>query len=152
MNKFHFFIAMMIFLSSSALIAQPRENAEAFIVDYFGGKITETHSNLDSAARKQITVEQLTMIRGQIDAQLGKLKSINEPASQSYGGNDVFVFPVVFEKGELDITVAVSKSNEISTFYMAPRANTLPYQVPAYADTTKFSEVEISFKDRKSVV
>ncbi|MCO5252374.1 MAG: dienelactone hydrolase family protein [Candidatus Kapabacteria bacterium] len=152
MNKFHFLIALMIFLSSSALIAQPREIAEAFIVDYFEGKIAETHDKLDSTARTQITVEQLTMIIGQIDAQLGKLKSINEPAYQSYGGNDVFVFPVVFEKGELDITVAVRKSSEISTFYMAPRANTLPYQVPEYADTTKFSEVDITFNQDRFIL
>jgi hypothetical protein len=149
MKKYLFFIGLIIYFYSSALFAMPIETAEAFIVDYFEGKITETHNKLDSTARKQITEEQLMMIRGQIDAQLGELKSINEPAYQAYGGNDVFVFPVVFEKGELDITVAVSKSNEISTFYMAPRANTLPYQVPDYADTTKFSEVEITFQQDK---
>jgi hypothetical protein len=98
MKKYLFFIGLIIYFYSSALFAMPIETAEAFIVDYFEGKITETHNKLDSTARKQITEEQLMMIRGQIDAQLGELKSINEPAYQAYGGNDVFVFPVVFEK------------------------------------------------------
>ncbi|MBE2188310.1 MAG: alpha/beta fold hydrolase [Desulfobulbaceae bacterium] len=152
MKKYSLLIALFVFFYSSVLLASPIETAEAFIVDYFDGKITETHNKLDSAARKQISEEQLIMIRGQIDSQLGALKSINEPAFQSYGGNDVFVFPVVFEKGELDITVVVSKTQEISTFFMAPRANTVPYQVPDYADTTKFSEVEITFQHDRFIL
>lgn len=145
MKKYFLTVAIILFLSSTNAFSTPIETARKFILEYFDGKVAETHKKLDSAAQAQISEEQLVMIRGQIATQLGDLQSLNEPARQSYGGNQVFVFPVVFSKGELDITVVVSKNDEISTFYMAPRSSTLPYKTPDYVDTTKFSEELIKF-------
>lgn len=138
-------IPLLIVVFNLNLFGEQVEIAGDFLRKFFQGKIEEVHAKLDSAAKSQITLEQLKMIHGQIMFQYGEMKGFLEPIRNVMGENTVFVIPVIFEKGALDGTVSVRKDGMITGFYLAPRSQTMPYVKAEYVDTTKFKEINTEF-------
>lgn len=89
------------------------------------------------------------MLRKAVGAQLaamGAVKKIGEPAMSKTGGYDVALVPVEFEKGSLQVQVALNAEGQVAGLFLRPPAAPAPVAAarPAYSAPEKFTEGEVT--------
>jgi dienelactone hydrolase len=86
---------------------------------------------------------ELETIWGQLAAQLGALKTIEQGTVTEQAAYHIVDMPAVFENQEVVVRVVLSDALLVSGFFIRPPTQTA-YQPPPYADEASFTEADIT--------
>lgn len=143
------FIYLILLFHSVNIYSQNEQELKAFTLKFLNDIKNENfesaYLNFDSTITKQFTLQQLKEVWTQIKSQFGELKNLNEPQISKMTGSTLFIYPLEFEKGALNAQVAVDYFNKITGFFLTVRPESVTYNIPDYADTSKIEEIYTSF-------
>ncbi|RZL31883.1 MAG: DUF3887 domain-containing protein, partial [Pedobacter sp.] len=102
-------------------------------------KYTEAYGNFDETVKAKLSEEQLKKLWIDINASLGKAKSLDAVQSKIQGEFFAVTVEGEFERGKQDFILGFNKTQKIIGFFLAPKPTVAKYLAPSYADTTLYS-------------
>ncbi len=85
-----------------------------------------------------------TLWTKQLPAQLGAFKQQGPARRETYQGYEIVLVTCSFEKALLDARIVFDKTGKIAGFQFVPPAPPAKYEPPAYADASKFGEIDVT--------
>ena len=143
MMKKYKFLVIAIFISSAALaqgILSYINTANAFFDEMSAGKYEEAQAYFDPSLKDKITAENLKNIWTQISANLGTLESIDGAQNKTQGEYQIVILDCIFSKGTQGFQFVFNKQQKLMGFFILPKKPNTTYNLPAYADTTRYKE------------
>lgn len=125
--------------------SQAQEIANKFVIHLTDNNSEGMFSLFNENVKKQLPLEQTKQIWPQVTGMFGDFKSASEILTSDY--NDFVICKSVlnFQKGMLEAKITIDADGLISGFFMTPKADNANYEIPNYADTTKFVEISVKF-------
>lgn len=152
MIKKYKFLVIAIFISSAALaqgILSYINTANAFFDEMSAGKYVEAQAYFDPSLKDKITAENLKNIWTQISANLGTLESIDGAQNKTQGEYQIVILDCIFSKGTQGFQFVFNKQQKLMGFFILPKKPNTTYNLPAYADTTRYKEKLITVASGK---
>lgn len=152
MIKKYKFLFVAFFISSAALaqgILSYINTANAFFDEMSAGKYVEAQAYFDPSLKDKITAESLKNIWTQITTNLGTLQSIDGAQNKSQGEYQIVILDCIFSKGTQGFQFVFNKEQKLVGFFILPKKPSTTYNIPAYADTTKYKEKLITVASGK---
>jgi alpha/beta superfamily hydrolase len=110
-------LTLIFYCTSLAINAQFEETGSSFINSLLIEKnFSKAYAFFDDTVKSQISEQILQQTVNQLEAQLGKLKSIIETNNQ----NQTYFYYSDFEKMKLDIKISFNENNKIIGFFFVP--------------------------------
>jgi len=109
-------------------------------------KFKEAQAYFDTVAQKQTTPEKLGEIWGSLTSNLGKFTSLDLVQSSVQGDYYYVAADGNFEKATQGFTLIFNKGQKLVGLRPRERAVESEYQIPSYADTTLFKQIEVHVK------
>jgi len=109
-------------------------------------KFAEAQAQFDPAFQSKVSADDLQKIWGQITTRFGKLQSAGAVQGKNEGEFFVVTVDATFENAEQSFTIAYNKMEKMVGFFIKPPSRETAYLNPAYADSTLYSEREITVK------
>ena len=119
--------------------------ARAFLVALEKGDYALAARDFDATMLKLMGPDKLeAMWARQLAAQLGAFKQQGPARREQLQGYEIVLVTCSFEKSLIDARVVFDKAGKIAGLNFVPSAPPVKYAPPAYADTTKFAETEVT--------
>ncbi|MCF8453877.1 MAG: DUF3887 domain-containing protein [Pedobacter sp.] len=137
------FISQITFAQS---IVNLINRADSFFDTLDKGNFEEAHGFFDESVKGQITADELKLFWLRLGNSLGTYESVDGAKNSVKGDYFEVTLTCGFTKGSQTFTFVFNKSEKLLGFFVTPVATEAEYATPAYADTTLYSEQEISIK------
>lgn len=137
------FISQITFAQS---IVNLINRADSFFDTMDKGNFEEAHGFFDESVKGQITADELKLFWLRLGNSLGTYESVDGAKNSVKGDYFEVTLTCGFTKGSQTFTFVFNKSEKLLGFFVTPVATEAEYAAPAYADTTLYSEQEISIK------
>ncbi len=145
-----FKILFVLLLISQITFAQSIVNlinrADLFFDTMDKGNFEEAHGFFDESVKSGITPDELKLFWIRLGNSLGTYQSVDGAKNTIKGDYFQVILTCGFSKGSQTFTFVFNKSEKLLGFFVTPVAAEAEYISPAYADTTLYSEKEISIK------
>jgi dienelactone hydrolase len=102
--------------------------------------------------KEKLTLDQTSLVWGQITGMFGELVNKGEIETNEYNGSVLCRCLLSFKNGNIEAKLSVNKDGLISGFFISPKQDEKKYDMPAYADTTKFVETLVKFGEEKFIL
>lgn len=152
MIKKYKFLLIAFFISTAALaqgILGYINISNSFLDEMSAGKFMEAHAFFDVTLKEKVTPENLKTIWGQITTNLGNLESIDGASNNVQGEYQVVILAGKFTKGNLAFQFAFNKEQKLVGFKILPGKPSITFNLPGYADTTRYKEQLITVSSGK---
>lgn len=137
------FISQITFAQS---IVNLINRADSFFDTMDKGNFEEAHGFFDESVKGQISSDELKLFWLRLGNSLGTYESVDGAKNSVKGDYFEVTLTCGFSKGSQTFTFVFNKSEKLLGFFVTPVATEAEYAAPAYADTTLYSEKEISIK------
>jgi dienelactone hydrolase len=137
------FISQISFAQS---IVSLINRADSFFDTMDKGNFEEAHGFFDESIKGQISSDELKLFWLRLGNSLGTYESVDGAKNSVKGDYFEVTLTCGFSKGSQTFTFVFNKSEKLLGFFITPVATEAEYAAPAYADTTLYSEKEISIK------
>jgi len=137
------FISQITFAQS---IVNLINRADSFFDTMDKGNFEEAHGFFDESVKGQISSDELKLFWLRLGNSLGTYQSVDGAKNSVKGDYFEVTLTCGFSKGSQTFTFVFNKSEKLLGFFVTPQATEAEYAAPAYADTTLYSEKEISIK------
>ncbi|MBK0381990.1 DUF3887 domain-containing protein [Pedobacter sp. SD-b] len=144
--KILIFFLLMSFSAFSQGIFEHINIANDFFDKLDKGKYTEAQNLFDDSVKTKLKPETLEKIWGQLQANLGKLVSIDGAQNKTQGQYQIVVLNCKFTNATQPFQFVFNKTNKLVGFFAAPKTPIEEYKLPAYADTSRYVEKLINIK------
>jgi fermentation-respiration switch protein FrsA (DUF1100 family) len=140
-------LLFFVLLSTTSAFSQGMLNLFGKSEDFFAlmseEKFPEAYGYFDSTFKAKVPAAKLQEMWTSISEKLGKLQTVNIQSSKTQG--DFFVLSIEgkFVNGSQDFTLAYNKTEKIVGLFLQPKAASMDYIKPSYADTTLYTEKEV---------
>ncbi len=145
-----FKILFVLLLISQITFAQSIVNlinrADSFFDTMDKGNFEEAHGFFDESVKGGITPDELKLFWLRLGNSLGTYESVEGAKNSIKGDFFQVILTCGFSKGSQTFTFVFNKSEKLLGFFITPVSVDADYVAPAYADTTLYSEKEISIK------
>lgn len=152
MIKKYKFLILALFISSAAAaqgILSYINTANAFFDEMSAGKYVEAQAYFDVSLKDKITADNLKNVWTQITANLGTLESIDGAQNKAQGEYQIVILDCKFSKGTQGFQFVFNKEQKLMGFFILPKKPNTTYNLPAYADTTRYKEKLITVASGK---
>jgi pimeloyl-ACP methyl ester carboxylesterase len=143
MNKKYVLILIATLLSSGVYA----QNILTYIntaTDFFNkldeGKYTEAQNFFDVSVKDKIQPENLEKMWAQLQANLGKLESVDGAQNKAQDEYQIVILNCKFTKDTQPFQFIFNKDQKLVGFFILPKKAMISYKLPIYADTTKIVE------------
>jgi fermentation-respiration switch protein FrsA (DUF1100 family) len=123
--------------------------SNSFLDEMSAGKFTEAQAFFDTTLKEKVTPDNLKTIWAQITTNFGNLESIDGASNNVQGEYQVVILNGKFTKGNLDFRFVFNKEQKLVGFNILPRKASVTYNLPVYADTTRYKETLITVTSGK---
>ena len=123
-----------------ALVLKARQFLDALSLEDFQTAVKD----FDETMMRVSGPEALAAFWKQVPNQLGAFKKQSTVRRDKLGDYDIILITCEFEKVTLDARVVFDQKQKIAGFQFVPSTPSVPYEPPAYADTTAFEEREVT--------
>ena len=130
MKRFRFLCCLTAGLALAQPAADPAATARKALDLLLGGKYTELGPLFTPAMQKDYAPAALAKLGEQIQS-WGALGKVDDPQVQKTGANTVAVFPVHFEKNNINARFIVNQAGQVAGMFLLPGET--PWQPPAYS-------------------
>ncbi len=137
------FISQITFAQS---IVNLINRADSFFDTMDKGNFEEAHGFFDESVKGQISADELKLFWLRLGNSLGTYESVDGAKNSVKGDYFEVTLTCGFSKGSQTFTFVFNKSEKLLGFFVTPVATEAEYAAPAYADTSLYSEKEISIK------
>lgn len=137
------FISQISFAQS---IVSLINRADSFFDTMDKGNFEEAHGFFDESVKGQISSDELKLFWLRLGNSLGTYESVDGAKNSVKGDYFEVTLTCGFSKGSQTFTFVFNKSEKLLGFFITPVATEAEYAAPAYADTTLYSEKEITIK------
>ncbi|MDP3466699.1 MAG: DUF3887 domain-containing protein [Daejeonella sp.] len=137
------FISQITFAQS---IVNLINRADSFFDTMDKGNFEEAHGFFDESVKGQISADELKLFWLRLGNSLGTYESVDGAKNSVKGDYFEVTLTCGFSKGSQTFTFVFNKSEKLLGFFVTPVATEAEYAAPAYADTTLYTEKEISIK------
>lgn len=148
MKSFKVLIVLLFIsqLSFAQSIVNLINRADSFFDIMDKGKFEEAHDFFDESVKGGITPDELKLFWLRLGNSLGTYQSVDGAKNSVKGEYFQVILTCGFSKGSQTFTFVFNQSEKLLGFFITPTNTEAEYVSPAYADTTLFSEKEISIK------
>lgn len=108
------------------------------------GDHREIWGRFDGGMQAAMSAEQLATLWPSLEAQAGKLASIDDTRSAEKDDLVAVTVPVSFDRLKLDVRIIFTKERKITGLFVTPAKLDHEYVAPGYADASKFEEREVA--------
>ncbi len=151
MRKIRLLILML--LVSSVASAQGLFSYMNLSTEFFdalnAGKFEEAKAFFDESLKDKVTAQALEGAWKQIHAQLGDFESVDGAQNRSQDDFQSVILDCRFKNGSQPFQFVFSNNQKLLGFFIAPKNAVASYKLPAYADTTAYTEKFITIKSGK---
>lgn len=140
MKKF-FLLSTFLFLaltSFSQNIFSLFGKANTFFDLFAAGKFEEAHGYFSEEGKTKVTAENLKQFWTNMEARLGKVKSIDASGSKAQGEYFAVTVSGEFQYDKQDFILLFDKTEKLVGMHLPPK--TITYRAPGYADSTLYKE------------
>jgi dienelactone hydrolase len=144
-----FLLIAALLLSAGRLMAQQPALAAARVADaeammdaMVGGNFASVVARFDATMKAAVTESALQAGWASIGTQIGKFVRRNPARQEAHGNFISVVVPCDFERGKLELNVTFNTAGEVAGLSMRPPA--APYKLPDYANTSTYTERDIT--------
>ncbi|RYG16259.1 MAG: DUF3887 domain-containing protein [Chitinophagaceae bacterium] len=140
MKKIFLFIALVVFSlnSFSQNVFSLFGKANSFFDLFAAGKFEEAHGYFSEEGKTKVTAENLKQFWTNMEAKLGKVKSIDASGSRAQGEYFAVTVGGEFQYAKQDFILLFDKTEKLVGMHLPPKATT--YRAPGYADSTLYKE------------
>ena len=152
MIKKYKFVIIAFFISSAAFaqgILAYINTANAFFDEMSAGKFVEAQAYFDVSVKDKITAENLKSAWSQITANLGTLEGIDGAQNKAQGEYQIVILDCKFSQGSQGFQFVFNKEQKLMGFFILPKKPNTTYNLPGYADTTRYKEKLITVASGK---
>jgi len=123
--------------------------AVAFVQNMADGKFTEAVAPFDAAMTQAMSADRLKQTWQATLAQYGAFKKMGTTRTAREGGFDEVFVPLEFANTTLDCKVVFDADGKIGGLWFVPHVDAAAsqYSPPAYADSSRFTESEVTVGD-----
>ena len=148
MKSFKILIVLLFIsqLSFAQSIVNLINRADSFFETMDKGNFQEAHDFFDESVKGGITPDELKLFWLRLGNSLGTYQSVDGAKNSVKGEYYQVILTCGFSKGSQTFTFVFNQSEKLLGFFITPTTAEAEYVSPAYADTTKFSEKEITIK------
>lgn len=146
----------LVFLLFTGLFSQETERAgedvlvvkaRAMLAALERGDFVAAAKDFDETMMKVSGPDKLEEFWKMVPEKLGVFKGQTAARRDRFAGYEVVYVTCEFDKVTLDCRVVFDKQNRITGFQFVPSLPPAKYEPPAYADTSKFKETDVSVGD-----
>ena len=112
--------------------------ANAFFDLFAAGKFEEAHGYFSEEGKTKVTAENLKQFWTNVEARLGKVKSIDASGSRVQGEFYAVTVNGEFQYDKQDFVLLFDKTEKLVGMHLPPKA--VSYRAPGYADSTLYRE------------
>ncbi|WAC41536.1 DUF3887 domain-containing protein [Pedobacter sp. SL55] len=112
--------------------------ANTFFDLFAAGKFEEAHGYFSEEGKTKVTAENLKQFWTNMEARLGKVKSIDATGSRNQGEFYAVTVSGEFQYDKQDFVLMFDKSEKLVGMHLPPKA--VSYRAPGYADSTLYKE------------
>lgn len=112
--------------------------ANAFFDLFAAGKFEEAHGYFSEEGKTKVTAENLKQFWTNMEARMGKVKSIDATGSRAQGEYYAVTVSGEFQYDKQDFILLFDKTEKLVGMHLPPKAIT--YRAPGYADSTLYKE------------
>lgn len=116
--------------------------AKMFIENLNAGRFDAARIPFTESLQEQFSSEQLQSWWDEVQQQHGPFRQWLGEGAPSVGSQHTVVLVCAFERGLLDLVILLNKKGQIRHFSFEPGRGLKPYQLPDYADSTRFSIID----------
>ena len=152
MIKKYKFIILAFFISSATFaqgILSYINTANAFFDELSAGKFVEAQAYFDVSVKDKITAENLKTAWTQITSNLGTLEGVDGAQNKAQGEYQIVILDCKFSKGSQGFQFVFNKAQKLMGFFILPKKPNTAYNLPGYADTTRYKEKLITVASGK---
>lgn len=148
MKSFKLFVILLFIsqLSFAQSIVALINRADQFFDTMDKGKFEEAHAFFDESVKDKITVDELKLFWIRLGNNLGTYQSVDGAQNTVQGEYFRVTLNCGFTKGSQTFAFVFNKSEKLLGFFVVPQTTEAVYVSPAYADTTLYTEKEVSIK------
>ena len=137
---------LLIFISFSGYaqnVLSLMNRADEFFETMNQGKFDVAHGFFDESVKDKISADELKLFWLRLENSLGTYTSVDGAQSSVQGDFYQVILTCGFTKGSQPFTFVFNKSEKLVGFFIAPKPTESEYALPAYADTTLYTEKEV---------
>lgn len=112
--------------------------SNSFFDLFVAGKFEEAHNYFSEEGKTKVTAENLKQFWTNMEAKLGKVKSIDATGSKAQGEYYAVTVSGEFQYDKQDFVLLFDKNEKLVGMHLLPKAVT--YRSPGYADSTLYKE------------
>ena len=112
--------------------------ANTFFDLFAAGKFEEAHAYFSEEGKTKVTAENLKQFWTNMEARLGKVKSMDASGSRAQGEYYAVTVSGEFQYDKQDFILLFDKTEKLVGMHLPPKAIT--YRAPGYADSTLYKE------------
>lgn len=112
--------------------------SNSFFDLFVAGKFEEAHNYFSEEGKTKVTAENLKQFWTNMEARLGKVKSIDATGSKVQGEYYAVTVSGEFQYDKQDFVLLFDKNEKVVGLHLPPKAVT--YRAPGYADSTLYRE------------
>ena len=107
------------------------------------GQYAKIIADFDDALKAALPEQKLAATWTSVLSQVGAFKRRGSARSAEQKGSTVVVVPCEFDKGVLEVLVAMNSAGKITGLQIRAPVTTAPYTPPTYVDASKFAERDV---------
>jgi dienelactone hydrolase len=138
-------LAFVTFMQAPAPAADPKAHAAAVIAAMTGQDFSKIEAEFDDKMKAALPAGRLAVTWQGLVAQVGALKGCGgDVRVRAIADKQMVITPCEFERAKIDVQLAFDTANRISGFVMRPAAAAVPYEPPAYATPSSYTESDVT--------
>ncbi len=131
-------LLFLAFTSFSQNVFSLFGKANTFFDLFAAGKFEEAHGYFSEEGKTKVTAENLKQFWTNMEARLGKVKSIDATGSRTQGEFYAVTVSGEFQYDKQDFVLMFDKTEKLVGMHLPPKA--VSYRAPGYADSTLYKE------------
>lgn len=138
-------LAFVTLMQAPAPAADPKAHAAAVIAAMTGQDFSKIEAEFDDKMKAALPAGRLAVTWQGLVAQVGALKGCGgDVRVRAIADKQMVITPCEFERAKIDVQLAFDTANRISGFVMRPAAVAVPYEPPAYATPSSYTESDVT--------
>lgn len=117
------------------------EMAQTLVRRMAAGEFSAAVKSFDDTMKKALSADKLQQAWEAVVEQQGPLQQTGEMRTERQGAYQVVFVTAEFRRGKLEVKVVFNDEQQIAGLFFVPAGQ---YRPPAYADPTKFEEMEVT--------
>lgn len=146
-------LLIMMLLISSIASAQGLFTYMNLSTQFFdalnAGKYDDAKAYFDESLQDKVTSQALEQAWKQIHSQLGDFESVDGAQNRSQDDFQSVILDCTFKNGSQPFQFVFNNKQKLLGFFIAPKSSVASYKLPAYTDTTSYTERFITIKSGK---